>query len=432
MAVAAAATMMMAAPAVAQSAAPTTGPGWKTQVDAEKRSTPNKSAAKPAESSEVRASAIELIEEPGRTRISLTLSRWTAVKVYTLANPHRVIIDLANVSFDLPQHAGRQGRGLVTAFRYGLIAPGRARIVADIVKPVRVESADMAKSGQGTNRLEVKLAATDEATFQREATAPDNSQPDLVLKTLHEEIPPPATGKARTRPVIVIDPGHGGIDSGTVSSTDIMEKDVVLSVSRRLRSILASSGRYNITMTRSTDVFVALDARVAVSRRLDADLFVSIHADAIDSKVAQNVRGATVYTLSERPSDEQARLLAEKENAADTLAGLSTSSETDRDHVKGILIDLMQRETNNFSSAFSSLLVHRLQRAVELSREPQRGAAFKVLKQTQSPSVLIELGYMSNLEDEKLMRTEAWQKRVAEAIAAAIDAYFAKRSASSP
>jgi N-acetylmuramoyl-L-alanine amidase len=183
-------------------------------------------------------------------------------------------------------------------------------------------------------------------------------------------------------------------------------------------------------MTRTDDVFIPLDGRVQFSVDNDADLFISLHADSIEGKkVAQTVRGATIYTLSDRASDEEARVKAEKENASDLIAGLAPTKTGRNDQVKNILFDLMKRETANFSADFSQSLLKRLGKATEMSRVPQRSAAFKVLKQTHAPSVLIELGYVSNKSDEQEMTTKSWRQKVAAAITAAVQAYFKKRTA---
>ena len=186
-------------------------------------------------------------------------------------------------------------------------------------------------------------------------------------------------------------------------------------------------------MTRATDVFISLDRRLKFSEQNAAELFISLHADSIEEKnLAENIRGATVYTLSERASDEQARAMAEKENASDLVAGLENIDQGGKDQVKNILIDLLKRETSNFSADFSHVLVSRLAKSIAMSRDPQRAAAFKVLKQPHAPSVLVELGYMSNSKDEGQMTTGAWQKQVAASISAAVEAYFAKRTAEHP
>lgn len=423
-------------PALAQSSA--SGSSWQTEINGGQpsrraRATPPAdtkpaTAARDAATKQIRATAASLAIDGDRTVFHLQLSAPAAVQAYTLASPSRVVLDLADVSFHLPPTAGRQGKGAVSGFRYGLMSAGQSRVMLDLAWPVRVEAAEWRSDASGGTALVLRLAPTDEATFEREASLP---LPDKPPEPAHEAVPSaPSEGK-RKRPVVVIDAGHGGVDPGAIGATDITEKSIVLAVAQQVRAMLPSQ-RYSVVMTRTEDVYVGLDARLAVSQRAEADLFISIHADAIDARFAQSVRGASIYTLSERASNEEARLLAEKENAADTVAGLASVPDAERDNVKGILIDLMKRETANFSYEFSRLLVGRLGNALSLARDPQRSAAFKVLKQTQSPSVLIELGYMTNAEDERQMRTPEWQRKVASAIAGAIEAYFTKRTAGAP
>jgi N-acetylmuramoyl-L-alanine amidase len=190
-----------------------------------------------------------------------------------------------------------------------------------------------------------------------------------------------------------------------------------------------ATGRYEVVLTRSGDTFVPLEQRSGRSRQLGADLFISVHADSVESnRRAQDIRGATVYALSDQASDEQARLLAEKENAADQTAGLVVAtSAPDYDQVRSILVDLMRRETSEFSAAFRAIVAAELALRITMSREPERAAAFRVLKQTEVPSVLIELGYMTNAQDQKLLTSAAWQSQAAISIARAIDRFFTNR-----
>jgi N-acetylmuramoyl-L-alanine amidase len=240
--------------------------------------------------------------------------------------------------------------------------------------------------------------------------------------------PPLSAAKSTARPVIVIDPGHGGIDPGAVGAGKTTEKAVVLAVARQLETLLNATDRYQVVLTRDGDVFIPLDKRVQLSEEANADLFVSLHADAISERgLASTVRGASVYTLSERASDEQSRRMAEKENASDRLAGLDQGANEGKDDIKSILFDLIARETSTYSHEVSQTLVTHLAKAGSVSRDPMRGAAFRVLKQANVPSVLVELGFLSHPEEELKMAGVAWQKQIAVAISGAVDTYFARR-----
>jgi N-acetylmuramoyl-L-alanine amidase len=275
-------------------------------------------------------------------------------------------------------------------------------------------------SGPATRSLPDELAAMATQAVQA-ATA---------LAAMHDVTKP----TDQLRQVIVIDPGHGGNDPGAIGPVTsgqppVLEKNVVLAVSRQLAATLLASGRYDVVLTRSGDTFVPLEQRASQSRRLGADLFISIHADSVAANSnAQGVRGATVYMLSDEASDEQARRLADKENAADQIGGMAVPAKLDNDQVRNILVDLMRRETAEFSAVFRATVVAELGQRIAMAREPRRAAAFKVLKQTEVPAVLIELGYMSNFQDQKLLQSVAWQSQVAGSIAVAVDRFFAKRA----
>jgi N-acetylmuramoyl-L-alanine amidase len=382
---------------------------------------------------DVEATAVSVEDSGKATTFELTMSEGLTAQVFTLANPYRVILDLPDLTFQLGPSAGQQGKGVIAAFRYGLLTEHKSRVVIDTTGPVKIASAGMTRVGGGNAvRLAVVLVPIDAATFGAGTGAALPQARDQGTEVPPSENSEPRP-KSHVKPIIVIDPGHGGIDPGALGANNVCEKTIVLAVALQLKKALQSTGLYQVKMTRTDDVFVSLDRRLKFSADNAADLFVSLHADSIEEKsVADSVRGATIYTLSDKASDEQARIMAEKENASDLIAGIEAVDQGGSEQVKNILIDLMRRETANFSADFSQVLTKRLGKTIELSRIPRRSAAFKVLKQAHAPSVLLELGYMSNTTEEKEMMTVAWQKKVADAIASAVQIYFKKRRVAEP
>jgi N-acetylmuramoyl-L-alanine amidase len=223
---------------------------------------------------------------------------------------------------------------------------------------------------------------------------------------------------------VVIDPGHGGIDPGAIGVRKTKEKDVVLAFGLTLRKILESSGGIDVIMTREDDRFLTLKERVKIARDAEADLFIAIHADTVRGEEA---RGATIYTLSEKASDAEAEALAHKENRADIIAGVHLEAESEE--VTDILIDLVQRESKTHSLMFAKKAVAEMREVTDFTGKPMRSAGFMVLKAPDVPSVLVELGYLSSRDDERLLTSASWRKGVAQAMAKAIEKYFAQQLA---
>jgi N-acetylmuramoyl-L-alanine amidase len=360
-----------------------------------------------------------------QTRFVVDLNRKVDLAVFTLADPYRVVVDLPQTTFKFPAKAGEQGRGLVKAFRFGLIMQGGSRIVLDAKGPVRLDKAFVLDAVEGQPaRLVLDLVATDRATFMR-SLALGNRPAAQSASGKPSEPPPKPDGDAR--PLVVLDPGHGGIDTGTRGSGGELEKDVVLAFAQTLREKLESSGKFRVAMTRSEDVFIPLGERVRFARSRSAGLFISLHADALPRREGQ-AEGATVYTLSENASDAEAARLAETENKADVIAGVDLTSEPD--DVANILVDLAQRETKTFSMQFARTIVDELKTAARLHKHPLKSAGFKVLLAPDVPSVLVELGYMSTKDDLKQLTSASWRAKTAQALAQAVDNFLTPRVAS--
>jgi N-acetylmuramoyl-L-alanine amidase len=376
----------------------------------------------PATDSAPLATDVRLAGDEAQTRFIMDLSQKIDLHVFTLADPYRIVVDIPQVTFKLPQKAGETGRGLVKAFRFGLVMAGGSRIVFDLVRPARVERAFVIDAANGAPaRLVLDLAATDRESFLRKVAAEEkasNAQPAPP----HE----PQAATADSRPLVVLDPGHGGIDTGTKGPGGEEEKDIVLDFAKRLRGRIEALGKYRVLMTRSDDTFVPLADRVRIARDAGASLFISIHADWLSRKEG-DAQGATIYTLSETASDPAAARLAEEENRADVIAGVDLKDEPD--DVAGILIDLAQRETKSFSVQFAHKLEGAMKGATRMHKEPLKSAGFRVLRAPDVPSVLVELGYVSNKDDLQSLLSDTWRDRTADSMAAAVDGYFSSHLA---
>jgi N-acetylmuramoyl-L-alanine amidase len=372
------------------------------------------------------ASDARLAGDDKQTRLVIDLTRKIDVRAFTIADPYRVVIDVPQVNFQFPAKTGEHGRGIVKAFRFGLVMKGRSRIVIDVTGPVRVARAFVVDPAEGQPaRLVVDLAPVDRETFLR-AAAIDNRLPKAADPPAPHEDAAKAPGD--TRPMIVIDPGHGGIDNGTHAPSGEQEKDLVLRFASLLREKLEKSSKYRVAMTRGDDTFVPLAERVRFARGQGAQLFISIHCDAL-ARGEGSADGATIYTVSDKASDAEAQRLADAENRADIIAGVNLAAESD--DIADILIDLAQRETKAFSNSFARLVATEFKSATRLHKNPIRSAGFRVLKAPDIPSVLIELGYVSNPADLKQLVSDQWRARTSEAVAQAVNTYFTTRFAGS-
>jgi N-acetylmuramoyl-L-alanine amidase len=391
-------------------------------------------------------SDVRLAGDDKQTRFIIDLDKTISFRAFPLADPYRVVLDIPQVSFLLPAGVGTAGRGLIKGFRYGLVMPGGSRIVFDLNGPARITNSYVLEAANGQPaRLVLELEEVDRTAFVQ-SLSPDN-RPELrpaiatakdtlvtTVATIEAKAEVPAKSAdapdrpdaaADLRPVIVIDPGHGGIDNGTQSGSEY-EKTLVLGFGLALRDRIEKSGKYRVVMTRTDDTFIPLNDRVKIARNQSAALFVSIHADALPRREG-DAQGATIYTLSDRASDAEAERLAETENKADAIGGVNLTEEpTD---VADILIDLAQRETRTFANRFARLLMGEMKTATRMHKHPLKSAGFRVLKAPDVPSVLIELGYVSNKDDLEHLVSEDWRSRTVGSVAHAIDAFFAKRLA---
>ncbi len=335
-------------------------------------------------------------------------------EVFTLASPERLVIDLPPVSWHLPERTLAFGRDGVAQIRFGQFRADTSRIVIDLARPLILGGAQWqeADAVSGTPyRLILNLAPVPSVAFLASVRMETSEPPPL---------PQRKTLALSMRRLIALDPGHGGRDPGAVSLEGVKEKAVVLTFARELRAALEVSGRYRVAMTRDGDNRVGLWQRVAIARNAGAEVLLSIHVDRADDP---QLRGAAVYTLSEEASDAETAELARLENRADTVAGTFEPESHDPD-VAAVLASMVQQGTMNCSAALAKQLVPELASVTPLVNRPHRFAAFRVLKAPDVPSVLIELGFLSNERDAERLESDDQRRALARAIVSALDEYF--------
>lgn len=363
----------------------------------------------------------------GITRLVLTLSDPIDFRLFTLADPYRVVLEMPQVDWKLAPESSFDDGGLIAAVRFGRFDETATRVVVDVRRPVKVRRAFALRPSEQNKdwRLVIDIEPISAEEFRRRSETPP-SRPAARAEARAAKAVEARMGGARTAGgkkgaarLIVLDPGHGGVDPGAISRQGIKEKDLVLDFARILAEELRQTGRYRVKMTRTDDYYVALRDRYQVAREAGASLFISIHADA---NPIRTTRGMSFYTLSEQASDEEAQALAARENRSDIIAGVDLDEQNDA--VAGILIDLAQRETRTRSVRFANALVTALEDVTPLIRRPHRSAGFAVLKAPDVPSVLVELGYMTNRNDERRLQSESHRRTVVAGMIRAVDRYF--------
>ncbi|GGA60046.1 N-acetylmuramoyl-L-alanine amidase [Pelagibacterium lentulum] len=364
-----------------------------------------------------------------RGRLVIDLSMPTEFGAFTVTGPDRVIVELrGELDPDADEFGALAGEGMVSSYSLAPSVVGRVRAEMVLAAPAQIQQSYVLEPFEDQPaRLVIDLIPDSAANFAAnartlpgEASEAAAAQPDSLPQLDGQEMAPgeTATADTTTRPLVVIDPGHGGVDSGARSASGLEEKNIVLAFGLKLQRLLVETGRFDVALTRDTDVFLRLDERVSLARANQADLFISLHADSFDQ---QDVRGASVYTRGDLATDALDRALAENENRVDLIAGFSPPDEP---AVVDVLVDLLSRETRRKSFLAAKALVEQLEPSIQLRPFPQRQADFVVLNSPDVPSVLIELGFLSNSDDTANLTTDAWLDRVAAALARGVAVYF--------
>jgi N-acetylmuramoyl-L-alanine amidase len=383
---------------------------------------------------------------PNQTRLIIDATRSVPYRAFVLNNPMRLVIDFPLLQWQAPMNKGdRTGR--IRAYRHSVFEGDTRRIVFDLRSPLVIKNHQFLPPSQSRSWqyiFDVQTATaigfqqalkqitsntTQQTVFRplkpepQSIPAPDPiPAPDLIPAM---ETSPVLTAKVpQKKLLIVLDPGHGGVDPGAIATNGVYEKNITLATARRVKDLLESSGRYRVHMTRDRDIFIKLPQRVKIARDMGADLFISLHADTIGRPTVQ---GASVYTLSDTASDAETAKLAERENAVDSLVNVDVGDVDD--DVADILIDLVTRDTMNQSKVLAQSVVTSFkQKSVAmLPQRPHRSAGFAVLKAPDIPSVLIEMGYLSNRSEANRLNTPEHQQRIAEAVVATINRFFEGR-----
>lgn len=346
-------------------------------------------------------------------------------KVFLLNEPRRLVVDTQNIEVNSNIEKTTDPNNLISSTRLGTAGVGGIRIVFDLIKPVTVKNVFMLPPQSNFSwRFVIDLEVASERDFASKVGNDHAFSSDAYNKG-RTSVKNTSSSKAAfiapktAKKVIVLDAGHGGVDPGAIGIGGTYEKHITLAMAKELKEELDKSGRYKVYLTRNRDIFIPLRKRVQIARKYDADLFISIHADSAANKRAT---GLSVYTLSEKASDKEAAALAEKENKADIVAGLDFAEHSKE--VSDVLLNLAQRETLNRSAEFATFMVQEMRKSIRTLHDTHRFAGFAVLKAPDVPSVLVELGYLSNRTEEKQLKQKSYRKKLATSAVKAINKYF--------
>ncbi|MEN9894242.1 MAG: hypothetical protein RIR97_94 [Pseudomonadota bacterium] len=367
------------------------------------------------------ATEARIAGDDARTRIVIDFESAPTISVHYLHNPERIIVDLNDSKFNFPA-SQLQPLGLYSDIRFGTMTPGMSRIVLTLKRPARLTTAEVQGNESGTGyRLVLDGEMTDEATFA------DLVKSQVWQKTDKSDVNAEAVAKNDSETseqfIVAVDAGHGGIDAGATGiDSKTQEKEITLDYAKAFVDLLNAEPGIHAFLTRDRDIFLSLSERVTLARQKKANLFVSIHADTLPQK---DIRGATIYTISDKASDNLAENLARRENKSDEIAGVPLENEPAE--VADILIDLARRETQAFSISLADVIVKSFEGEINLINNPRRAAGFRVLMAPDVPSVLIELGFLSNRDDEAQLINPEFRKKVAARLTEAVRVYRDKQ-----
>lgn len=348
-----------------------------------------------------------VVDANGSVVLTLALTLPVPFRVFTLDDPRRLVLDFNEVEWSAFDNSGFDQSNSVASVNTGILGQGWSRMVLELSQPLSVTEAFMDTSDQATVHVTLSPTSAEKFATSARQNAP-NTIPHLRAQT---ETPPLITRQTGDRPlVIVLDPGHGGIDPGAERG-DVIEADLMLSFSLELQELLLRTGAFEVVLTREDNSFVPLETRVSIARHAGADAFLSLHADSL---IEGRASGATIYTLSDSASDVASQKLAERHDRSDLLAGVDLTEQDDE--VATVLMELARRETAPRSNKLADALVVGLKSTVGTHKRPKLTAGFSVLKAPDIPSVLVELGFLSSPRDLKQLQDKEWRLSAASGI----------------